>query len=64
MQTSDERKEAEVEEVAGVVVGTDVNEAEEEAPTVLSGVQIGPGAEQAKEEQAEESMGLDRKSVV
>ena len=59
MQASAERKEGEVEEeVKGVVVGTDVNEAEE-APTVLSGVQIGPDADQLEEEQADESMGLE-----
>ena len=61
MQTSDERKEGEVEEVTGIVVGTDVNEAEEkeDSPVVQSGVQIGPGADQVEEEQTDESMGLE-----
>jgi hypothetical protein len=60
MQTSDERKEAEVEEVAGVVVGTDVTGEESKEKAVNdTGVQIGPGGEEVKEEQLDENVGLE-----
>lgn len=65
MEPSGEKKEEETHEVVGVVVGTDVDEAEvapnatEDAP-----VQIGPGSEQVKEAEEDSNVGLELGDLV
>ena len=55
----EERKD---EDVVGVVVGSAIDEAEEEEND--TGIQVGPGAEQVQEEVADENVGLELGDLV
>ena len=61
MEPSDERKETDVEDVVGVVAGSAIDEAEVAEDT---GVQIGPGQGEVREELADENVGLELGDLV
>ncbi len=64
MEPSGETKE--IEELEGVLAGTDVGDLEE-APVqqpLLSGIQIGPGVEEVKQEEVDEEVGIELGDLV